>query len=428
MAARVDTSSIKMYTGLSVIVHVAMTIVSIVVRTQHNSMSVNAQNPDSFLYSYYKPDILGEFNSSKPSYAINNLSLAYTQRCDGHKQDSDNKLLVLHASFDADNARRSVQLTWIPVQFHFMGHYQIDGYVLLILIFGFSAFFEALSYHFVVQSEDPEYEYELTYTERPCMWRWMEYAVTSPLQILLVASSLMIRDIYTLYMLLFAQVALVQLGFAVEYAISAKGDACAGNLTVNDVFGVDEAWHMYPLIGIGPKSAVPALVGPMTQDGQLPIRNKQNPCLIDRLFWFSFSPAWLLHGAIWGILIQYFAHQDVDCEEPAQDWTGILIAVVTTQAVGFTSFAVIPLFQALKVGILPAWMNFTGRLPDFLSWFRLRIPVDGDKDKKGANVLHWAFGYYTILSLVVKVTLGITYMSFVTFFPFATDHKVHRTF
>jgi hypothetical protein len=139
------------------------------------------------------------------------------------------------------------------------------------------------------------------------------------------------------------------------------------------------------------------------------------------LFWFSFSPAWLLHGAIWGILIQYFAHQDVDCDEPAQDWTGILIAVVTTQAVGFTSFAVIPLFQALKVGILPAWMNF-------LSLFMLKIPDAKDADRSGASVLHWAFGYYTLLSLVVKVTLGITYMSFVTFFPFSTDHKVHRTF
>jgi len=413
-----ETYWIKTWTALSVIVHTVMTIVSIIVRTQHNNMSVNAQNPNSFLYSYYKPDILGEFNSSKPSYAINNLSLAYTQRCDGHKQDSDNKLLVLHASFDAENARRSVQLTWIPVQFHFMGHYQIDGYVLLILIFGFSAFFEAVSYHFVLQSDSPDYEYDLKFTERPCMWRWMEYAVTSPLQILLVASSLMIRDIYTLYMLLFAQVALVQLGFAVEYAISAKGDDCQG-LKVEDVFGLDEAWHMYPL-DMRQKTALLALQGPKTKDGTLESSTKPNPCLIDRLFWFSFSPAWLLHGAIWGILIQYFAHQDVDCDEPAQDWTGILIAVVTTQAVGFTSFAVIPLFQALKVGILPAWMNF-------LSFFMLKIPTDAD-EKSGASVLHWAFGYYTLLSLVVKVTLGITYMSFVTFFPFATDHKVHRTF
>jgi len=415
-----ETSRIQMYTGASVIVHTIMTIVSIIVRTQHNNMSVNAQNPNSFLYSYYKPDILGEFNSSKPSYAINNLSLAYTQRCDGHKKDSDNKLLVLHASFDADNARQSVQLTWIPVQFHFMGHYQIDGYVLLILIFGFSAFFEAMSWHFVRDSERPDYEYELTYTERPCMWRWMEYAVTSPLQILLVASSLMIRDIYTLYMLLFAQVALVQLGFAVEYAISAKGDDCTG-LQVGDVFGLDEAL-LYPL-------NMQKTINLYKKDAEQPQnKTKAKICYIDRLFWFSFSPAWLLHGAIWGILIQYFAHQDVDCEEPAQDWTGILIAVVTTQAVGFTSFAVIPLFQALKVGILPAWMNFTEMFPSFLSWIKLEIPEANNPTRSGASVLHWAFGYYTLLSLVVKVTLGITYMSFVTFFPFATDHKVHRTF
>lgn len=418
-----DTYWIRMTTLVAVALHIVMMIASIVVRTQHNSMSLNAQNPDSFLYSYYKPDILGEFNVSKPSYTINNLSLAYTQRCDGNKQDSDNKLLVLHAAFDANNARRSVQLTWIPVQFHFMGHYQIDGYVLLILIFGFSAFFEAVSYYFVLQSDREDYAYELTYTERPCMWRWMEYAVTSPLQILLVASSLMIRDIYTLYMLLFAQVALVQLGFAVEYAISAKGDDCPASLTVSDIFGVEEAWQTYPLI-MGPK---PVLMGPKTLDGKLESSvSKKNPCLIDRLFWFSFSPAWLLHGAIWGILIQYFAHQDVDCDEPAQDWTGILIAVVTTQAVGFTSFAVIPLFQALKVGILPAWLNFTSMFPDFLFWFKLHVPEATEKN--GGHVLHWAFWYYTVLSAVVKILLGITYMSFVTFFPFATDHNVHRTF
>ena len=426
MAAKVDTYWIKFCTIVAVALHVVMTIASIVVRTQHNSMSVNAQNPNSFLYSYYKPDILGEFNSSKPSYTISNLSLAYSQRCDGNKQDSGNKLLVLHAAFDADNARRSVQLTWIPVQFHFMGHYQIDGYVLLILIFGFSAFFEAVSYYFVVQSDRDDYEYELTYTERPCMWRWMEYAVTSPLQILLVASSLMIRDIYTLYMLLFAQVALVQLGFAVEYAISAKGDDCPESLKVSDIFGVEEALQ-YPLMwGRNAKQTREPVQDPTTKDGQLPKRDKSNPCLIDRLFWFSFSPAWLLHGAIWGILIQYFAHQDVDCDEPAQDWTGILIAVVTTQAVGFTSFAVIPLFQALKVGILPAWLNFTSMFPDFLGWFKLHIPEGNEKN--GGRVLHWAFGYYTVLSAVVKILLGVTYMSFVTFFPFATDHNVHRTF
>ena len=413
-----DTVLIRMLTLASVALHIAMMVTSIVVRSQHNSMSLNAQNPDSFLYSYYKPDILGEFNSSKPSYAIGNLSLAYTQRCDGNKQDSDNKLLVLHAAFDANNARRSVQLTWIPVQFHFMGHYQIDGYVLLILIFGFSAFFEAVSYYFVTQSDRPDYEYELTYTQRPCMWRWMEYAVTSPLQILLVASSLMIRDIYTLYMLLFAQVALVQLGFAVEYAISAKGDDCPESLTVSDIFGVEEALQ-YPLMwGKNVKQTPEPVNGP--------VKPKKSPCLIDRLFWFSFSPAWLLHGAIWGILIQYFAHQDVDCDTPEQNWTGILIAVVTTQAVGFTSFAVIPLFQALKVGILPAWLNFTLMFPDFLSWFKLHIPAGADKN--GGDVLHWAFGYYTFLSLVVKITLGITYMSFVTFFPFSTDHNIRKTF
>ena len=420
----VEVYWIKKLTLAAAVVHALMFIASLAVRIQHNNLTPNQMNPNGFLYQYYKPDILGDFNStkSKPSHAIENIDQAYTQRCSGSKNESGNKLLVLKAEFDVDNARRAMRLTWIPVQFHFMGHYNIDGYVLLMLIFGFSAFFEGVSYYFLVQSESEDYEYELTYSERPCMWRWMEYAVTSPIQILLVASSLMVRDVYTLYMMLFAQVALVQLGFAVEYAISAKGDDCTG-LNVSDVFGVDEAFH-YPLL------MRQTLRGPATQDGKLERSvPKKNPCLIDRLFWFSFSPAWLLHGAIWGILIQYFAHQDVECDDQGQDWRGMLIAVVTTQAVGFTSFAVIPLFQALKVGILPAYLNLTEFLPSFLDWFRLNIPTAAESEKKtGAAVLHWAFWYYTLLSLVVKVALGVTYMSFVTFFPFATDEHVRHTF
>ena len=104
------------------------------------------------------------------------------------------------------------------------------------------------------------------------------------------------------------------------------------------------------------------------------------------------------------------------------DWKAMLTAVVVTQGVGFTAFAVIPLFQALKVGILPNWLNFTSYFSNMFSWFKLEIPDDTNEDKKGAAVLYWAFGYYTWLSLLVKVTLGITYMSFVTFFPFTT-HK-----
>lgn len=416
----VDVINIKRLTLAAAAVHSLMFIVSIVVRTQHNNVTPNQKNPNGFLYQYYKPDILGDFNSTKstPSYAIENIDRAYTQRCSGTKNASDNRLLVLKAEFDVNNAPRAMRLTWIPVQFHFMGHYNIDGYVLLMLIFGFSAFFEGVSYYFLVDSESDDYEYALTYTERPCMWRWMEYAVTSPIQILLVASSLMVRDVYTLYMMLFAQVALVQLGFAVEYAISAKGDDCTG-LNVSDIFGVDEGWHHYPL-NMGQKGTLLGqLAGPGTQaEREVQESVKKNPCLIDRLFWFSFSPAWLLHGAIWGILIQYFAHQNVECDDQGQDWRGMLIAVVTTQAVGFTSFAVIPLFQALKVGILPEYLNV----------FMLTIPKAGEKERTGAAVLHWAFWYYTLLSLVVKVALGVTYMSFVTFFPFATDEHVGHTF
>ena len=58
----------------------------------------------------------------------------------------------------------------------------------------------------------------------------------------------------------------------------------------------------------------------------------------------------------------------------------------------------------------------------------MKIPKALEPERTGAAVLHWAFWYYTLLSLVVKVALGVTYMSFVTFFPFATDEHVGHTF
>lgn len=106
MAVNVDW--IKRLTLAAAVVHALMFIASLVVRIQHNNLTPNQMNPNGFLYQYYKPDILGDFNStkSKPSHAIENIDQAYTQRCSGSKNESGNKLLVLKAEFDVDNARR----------------------------------------------------------------------------------------------------------------------------------------------------------------------------------------------------------------------------------------------------------------------------------------------------------------------------------
>jgi hypothetical protein len=316
-----------------------------------------------------------------------------------------------------------------------MGHDKIDGYVLLMLIFGFSAAFEAVSCYWVYESEQ-EPSTEPKYTEMPCMWRWMEYAVTSPIMILLVASSLMIRDIYTLYMLVLAQAALVQLGFAVEYAIHAKVSAPSRPLQYSDLVAIDY-------------SSVP--LAPETQDESHPYetRLEREICMVDRLFWFTFSPAWVLHGAIWAVLIQTFdRQQSLECgNENNNDWRSILMLVIATQFLFFSSFAIVSFFQALKVGIIdykmhliPSFilypmmycfpscayfahieinLNFTEWFPNWMRWFKFDIPKLKDK-LATRDVMSWGFWYYSFLSLVVKILLGGTYMGFVVMFPFST--------
>lgn len=413
----------------SVLLHTVMFIASLVLRLQPPSETVNTK---AHIYEYYKPEIIGD-NSTMAVSAIRSLNMAYTQRCNRPPVNSSTQILALESTFTANNRQTHVRLSWVPLTFQMMGHDQIDGYVLLMLIFGFSAAFEAVSCYWVYESEQ-EPSAEPKYTEMPCMWRWMEYAVTSPIMILLVASSLMIRDIYTLYMLVLAQAALVQLGFAVEYAIHAKVNSPSRPLQYSDLVAIDY-------------NSIPETAGMLQSSAThdyADTRLEREVCMIDRLFWFTFSPAWILHGAIWAIIMSTFdKQQSLDCEnENNNTWRSILLMVIVTQFLFFSSFAVVSFFQAVKVKIIDKriglpkilqWLcpwaagyektqinlNFTEMLPNFLSWFKFEIPALNDK-MVTRDVMSWGFWYYSFLSLVVKILLGGTYMGFVTMFPFST--------
>ena len=422
----------------SVVLHTAMFFLSLGLRLRPPNTPANA---NAHLYQYYKPEIVGD-NSTMGVSTIRHLNAAYAQRCNRVPGKNSTQILALESHFTVNNRQTHVRLSWVPVPFQMMAHDVIDGYVLLMLIFGFSAAFEAVSCYWVYQSEQNK-SAEPKYTEMPCMWRWMEYAVTSPIMILLVASSLMIRDIYTLYLLVLAQAALVQLGFAVEYAIHAKQSAPSRPLQYSDLVAIDY-------------TSIPSAMGmhehANANEDAIETRLEREVCMIDRLFWFTFSPSWILHGAIWAVLLQTFdKQQSLDCESANNDnWRNILLMVIVTQFMFFSSFALVSFFQAVKVGIIDKRMhvipkfllflwrfviwcfppaaflvnvqinlNFTEVLPNWMSWFKFDVPVHNNK-MVTRDVMSWGFWYYSFLSLVVKIILGGSYMGFVVMFPFST--------
>jgi hypothetical protein len=222
--------------------------------------------------------------------------------------------------------------------------------------------------------------------ETPCSWRWLEYALTSPMSVILVASALMQRDVNTLTLLSVAQAACVQFGFAVEYAIADFDN------TQSDTKAID----------FQEVTALPVDKCPQTWPHQ---RN--------RLWWFSFLASGALHVTIWHMLISYFLNtsKDTDClqsaeaREQSNDWRNAMILVLFGQFVSFTSFAFVPVYQALQVGILPWKSDKYAHLT---------------QEQNVRRVMRKGFEVYTILSFTSKFILGVTYIAFVRLFPFYT--------
>jgi hypothetical protein len=222
--------------------------------------------------------------------------------------------------------------------------------------------------------------------ETPCSWRWLEYALTSPMAVVLVASALMQRDVNTLTLLSVAQAACVQFGFAVEYAIADFDERTSAK-------AID--FHE-------------ATAQPVDKSAAWP-----RQC--NRLWWFSYLASGALHVTIWHVLIAHYINtaNDTDCLQPLEareqtsSWRGAMVAVLAGQCFFFTVFALVPLYQARAVGILR---------------FK-RHGLDSryqSQEEQVRAVMRKGFEYYTILSIAAKVTLGATYIAFVRLFPFYT--------
>jgi hypothetical protein len=101
--------------------------------------------------------------------------------------------------------------TWLPEHAALGGLAGVDGFALLAVVFMAS---------FVAQcrwSLRMVRERALETLRQPSLERWIEYVLTSPLQVVLVAMCVAVRDVQTVGLLFAAHLACVLLGFVLEF-------------------------------------------------------------------------------------------------------------------------------------------------------------------------------------------------------------------
>jgi len=257
----------------------------------------------------------------------------------------------------------------------------------------FISFLFQLSFLYFCYQENPLQKFR-----QPCILRWLEYALTSPLQVVLIASWVLIRDVYTVTLLLAAQLVCVLLGFAVE-AANATGTE---EITTGPV---------KPVGFVGPDSELANLITPPPEEKPTPQETKeqkqerrmhrqQNARKSFGLWLACFLAAGILHAAVWYILITQLSNvvHETDCQESPADsdadaWKAPVSIVVYGQLILFSLFGLVPLLQEV-------------------AFFR--------GTSAAGDVFLYGSVAYAILSVFAKVALAATYIAFVKLFPFST--------
>jgi hypothetical protein len=148
----------------------------------------------------------------------------------------------------------------------------------------------------------------------PDFWRWMEYAITSPLQIILVASSFFMREINFLLLIACVQGALVVLGFLIELQIDKICDKKIANG-----------------------------------------RHERSQCtfiFVDFFkLYFTFASACFFHIVIWAVLFTKFLAQAdalIDCQNSSTMPPAILFVIIG-QSICFSLFGLVVMLQILYI-------------------------------------------------------------------------------
>jgi hypothetical protein len=385
--------------GISAAVHFGLAIFCLV-------KGVQTAPPAPQLYSFYRPRISGErtsagaANASNASNAsfIQDLEQAYAKACP-LQNSAPRPLLMMEAAFDAKLGLRQVRQTWMPERYALFGMAEVNGFLILAVVFASSFLLQAICLYFCFE-ENP-----LRLFRQPCFLRWLEYACTSPLQIVLVASCVLIRDVHTVTLLFAAQLVCVLLGFVTESANAPH----AVRAHTHPVHTAAIAFQDPPDAPDAPAQKGPgpsdAETGPPAQEttsllaanehAEPPHTHARNAL---GLWLVGFLAATILHVAVWYILIDQLSNVDHEtaCHEKtpgSEDWKTPLQIVVYGQCILFSLFGLVPLLQEIV-------------------FWRGRTPVP--------DVFLYGSLVYAFLSVAAKVFLAASYVAFVALFPFTT--------
>lgn len=347
----------------------------------------------SYRYAFYRPRVAGERRAhtstisntsntsstvlrrmlatpeSNTSSFIDDLTKAYSKTCP-QQASPPGKLLILQTSPNANLGLNNVIQTWMPVR-HDLLFSEINGWLVLTLVFIISFAYQIYFWDRTRRKKQTSDLYDLTYFERPCFARWMEYALTSPLQILLIASSVMIRDVYTVTLLVTAQFVCVLLGFAVECAMAMHED--------------NTRYHAVAFKSDDNEAR------PVTED-----HDEHPPSIPYTLLWLvCFFASAVLHVMVWYILWNQLSNveQETECQKGPRDWVLPLKTVIYGQLILFSLFALVPAVQKIRI-----WGYNKPIRPTFFA---------------GSIA-------YAVLSVTAKLFLGASYIAFVLLFPFET--------
>lgn len=291
------------------------------------------------------------------------LERAYTNTCAGAAPNATG-LLVLHAAGNATS--------WLPERADF----GVDGFLLLAVVFFVSCAAQCFYAYTTFR------EQALESFRQPCLPRWLEYALTSPLQVALVAMCLLIRDVQTLALLVAAQAACMLLGFALEFAL--------GTADLEDPLEHTIMARSPPSLAVPLELRIGTLVCGPSLDERYVHSHEQRAA---RAFELCCSVSFLLHAAVWVVLLtQLLAVEASVCSSAPQPWTAPLRLVVAGHCALFSCIKLVPLLQSL-------WM-----------WA-------GEAD--ASTVFLYGSVAYAVLSVVAQSLLLASYVSFVELFPYA---------
>jgi len=220
---------------------------------------------------------------------------------------------------------------------------------LLIFVLFVSTSFQFFRYYFSTEGSDGD-EWIVTYDPEsgPDVWRWIEYSLTSPLQIILICAAFNARENNLMILLASLQFALVMFGYTLETLLQ-------------DII----EWQEYSK------------------------NDQKSRAQTIFVFFFYLVASWVFHALIWGILIAKFsstAESSSDCRDDASNllMPDAIWIILISQILAFTLFG---LTITVQTGYIFCNLEY--------------LKIDENRKKMWKSVT-WA---YSILSVSAKLFL-----------------------